>query len=284
MKSTHARGVALVCVSAIAFSTAGLFTKGVSADAWTVIFWRGVSAALFTLGYALLRGDFRRELRGFGAAAWGSTLLNVSGTAAFIPAFKLTSIANVALIWASAPFVTALLAWVLLKERPSRRVVLASCVAIIGVFVVISGSLGGGTLLGDALAFWMTLMIAGMMVLYRRYPQTPVLLPNALASIALLPVALWFTTPMQVISTELMLLLLFGVLFALASVTFTMGARILPPTEAALLSALETPLAPIWAFLLLSEIPTGAAVVGGAMIMAALIWSQMRGRSTLRVG
>lgn len=284
MKSTHARGVALVCVSAIAFSTAGLFTKGVSADAWTVIFWRGVSAALFTLGYALLRGDFRRELREFGAAAWGSTLLNVSGTAAFIPAFKLTSIANVALIWASAPFVTALLAWVLLKERPSRRVVLASCVAIIGVFVVISGSLGGGTLLGDALAFWMTLMIAGMMVLYRRYPQTPVLLPNALASIALLPVALWFTTPMQVISTELMLLLLFGVLFALASVTFTMGARILPPTEAALLSALETPLAPIWAFLLLSEIPTGAAVVGGAMIMAALIWSQMRGRSTLRVG
>jgi len=55
MKSTHAQGVALVCISAIAFSTAGLFTKGVSADAWSVIFWRGVSAAVFTLVYALLR-------------------------------------------------------------------------------------------------------------------------------------------------------------------------------------------------------------------------------------
>lgn len=276
MKSTHAQGVALVCVSAIVFSTAGLFTKGVSADAWSVIFWRGVSAAVFTLGYALLRGDFGREMRGFDKAAWASTLLNVSGTAAFIPAFKLTSIANVALIWASAPFVTAILAWLLLKERPSQRVVSASCVAIIGVFVVVSGSFGGGTLLGDALAFWMTLMIAGMMVLYRRYPDTPVLLPNALASVILLPVAFWFTDPMQVISSDLMWLLLFGVLFALASVTFTMGARILPPTEAALLSALETPLAPIWAFLLLSEIPTGAAVIGGVMIMAALIWSQRR--------
>ncbi len=279
MKSTHAQGVALVCISAIAFSTAGLFTKGVSADAWSVIFWRGVSAAVFTLVYALLRGDFRREWHGFGAAAWGSTLLSVSGTAAFIPAFKLTSIANVALIWASAPFVTALLAWVLLKERPSQRVLLASCVAIIGVFVVVSGSFGGGTLLGDALAFWMTLMIAGIMVLYRRFPQTPVLLPNALASVILLPVALWFTAPLQVISMELLLLLVFGVVFALASVTFTMGARILPPTEAALLSALETPLAPIWAFLLLSEIPTWAAAIGGAMIMGALIWSQMRGRA-----
>lgn len=276
MKSTHARGVALVCVSAIAFSTAGLFTKGVSADAWGVIFWRGVSAALVTLAYAVLRGDFRNELRRFGGPATLATLLGASGTVAFIPAFKLTSIANVAMIWASAPFVTALLAWLVLRERPSRRVVLASCVAIIGVFVVVSGSFGGGTLLGDALAFWMTLMIAGMMVLYRRWPDTPVLLPNALASIVLLPVAAWFSPPMQVISSELMIMLAFGVVFALAAVTFTMGARILPPAETALLSALETPLAPIWALLLLSEMPTGAAMIGGAMILAALVWSQVR--------
>lgn len=286
MKSTHARGVALVCVSAITFSTVGLFTKGVSADAWVVIFWRGVSAALFTFAYAVLRGEIRNEMRRFGWPATVATLLGASGTVAFIPAFKLTSIANVAMIWASAPFVTALLAWVLLKERPSRRVVLASCVAITGVFVVVSGSFGGGTLLGDALAFWMTLMIAGMMVLYRRWPDTPVLLPNVMASIVLLPVAAWFSPPMQVINSELMILLVFGLVFALASVTFTMGARILPPAEAALLSALETPLAPIWAFLLLSEMPTGAAMIGGAMIMMALLWSQMRGGAVVdhRVG
>lgn len=276
MKSTHTRGVVLVCISAIAFSTAGLFTKGVSADAWVVIFWRGVSAALFTLGYAVLRGDFRSEMRRFGGPATLAMLLNASGTVAFIPAFKLTSIANVAMIWASAPFVTALLAWWFLKERPSQRVVLASCVAISGVFIVVSGSFGGGTLLGDALAFWMTLMIAGMMVLYRRWPDTPVLLPNALASIVLLPVAAWFSPPMQVVNSELMIILAFGLVFALASVTFTMGARILPPAEAALLSALETPLAPIWALLLLSEMPTGAALIGGTMILVALIWSQMR--------
>lgn len=279
MNSTHTRGVVLVCISAIAFSTAGLFTKGVSADAWVVIFWRGVSAALFTLGYAVLRGDFRSEMRQFGGPATLAMLLNASGTVAFIPAFKLTSIANVAMIWASAPFVTALLAWWFLKERPSKRVVLASCVAIVGVFIVVSGSFGGGTLLGDALAFWMTLMIAGMMVLYRRWPETPVLLPNILASIVLLPFAVWFSTPMQVISSELMIILAFGAVFSVASVAITMGARILPPSEAALLSALETPLAPIWALLLLNEMPTGPAIIGGALILSALIWSQMRGKT-----
>lgn len=276
MKSTHVSGVILVCISALAFSTAGVFTKGVSADAWMVIYWRGISAAIFTLGYVMLTGAFWSEISRFGWAAAVATLLNASGTLAFIPAFKLTSIANVALIWAAAPFITALLAWLILKERPSRRVMLASGLAIIGVFVVISGSIGGGSLIGDALAFWMTLMIAGVVVLYRCWPDTPVGLPNVLASVVLLPVALWFTSPMQVAPTELWILLAFGALFAVASVTFAMGARLLPAAETALLSALETPLAPIWAFLLLRELPTMAAVIGGVMILSALIWSQAK--------
>lgn len=276
MQSTHARGVVLVCVSALAFSTAGVFTKGVSADAWMVIYWRGISAAIFTLGYVLLSGAFWSEISRFGWAAVLATLLGASGTVAFIPAFKLTSIANVALIWASAPFVTALLAWLILKERPSRRVMLASGVALAGVFVVISGSFGGGSLIGDALAFWMTLMIAGLVVLYRCWPDTPVGLPNVLASLVLLPVALAFTAPMQIMPVELWILLGFGALFAVASVTFTMGARFLPAAETALLSALETPLAPVWAFLLLREVPNMAAMIGGAMILSALIWSQTK--------
>ena len=276
MKSTHTSGVLLVCISAIAFSTAGLFTKGVTADAWSVIFWRGISAAAFTLIYVVWRGEFLSEWRNFRGPAALSALLNAAGTAAFIPAFKLTSIANVALIWATAPFITALLAWLLLGERPGWRIMVASIVAILGVLVVVSSSFGDGNIIGDALAFWMTLMIAGIMVLYRRWPDTPVALPNVLGSVLLLPFAIWLTAPLQVVSSELLILLGFGLLFALASVTLTMGARILPPAETALLSALETPLAPIWAFLLLSEMPTRAAMIGGAMIMAALLWSQMK--------
>lgn len=276
MNSTHARGVLLVCLSAIAFSTAGLFTKGVSADAWVVMYWRGISAAIFTLGYVVLSGDFWREVARFRWAAIVATLLSASGTLAFIPAFKMTSIANVAMIWGTAPFLTALLAWLLLKERPSRRIVLASGVAIAGVVVVISGSFGGGALLGDALAFWMTLMIASLVVLYRCYPDTPVGLPNVLASLVLLPASLWFSAPMQVDPMELWILLAFGATFAVASVTFVMGARFLPAAETALLSALETPLAPIWAFILLSEVPTVAAIIGGVMILSAMIWSQTK--------
>jgi len=66
MKSTHTIGVVLVCISAIAFSMAGLFTKGVSAEAWSVIFWRGVSAAAFTFVYVIWRGGWAVRSGGSG--------------------------------------------------------------------------------------------------------------------------------------------------------------------------------------------------------------------------
>lgn len=276
MKSTHANGVILVCISAVAFSTAGLFTKGVSAGAWEVTFWRGLSSVVFIGAYLIWRSELWSEIAAFRGPAVAVTLLNAAGTAAFIPAFKLTSIANVSMIWGTAPFLTALLAWMTLRERPSRTVAVASVVAMIGVIVVVSGSFGGGTLIGDALAFWMTLMIAGMMVVYRRWPETPVALPNALGSVLLLPVSLWISAPMLVSGPEVMILTLFGLTFAVAAVALSMGARFLPAAETALLSGLETPLAPILAFLVLSEMPSIASMVGGAMIMAALLYSQLK--------
>lgn len=275
MKTTHATGVALVCLSALVFSTAGLFTKGVDADAWTVIFWRGLSAAGFTILYTMWRGSLRREVKQFGFPAFLATAFMASGTAAFIPAFKLTSIANVSLIWAAAPFATALLAWIALRERPKKRVVIASIFAIAGVAIVLGGSIGGGNLTGDLLALWMTLMMAAAIVVYRKWPDTPAALPAALSSLVLLPVSFVVTEPMQVSASEVYVLIAFGLIFAIASVTLLEGVRRIPAAEGALLGALETPLAPIWAFLLFSEMPSPATFAGGTIILAAIVWSQL---------
>jgi drug/metabolite transporter (DMT)-like permease len=270
----HQTGVLLVLISALVFSSAGIFTKGVTADAWAVIFWRGLAAAIFTLGYLVMRGQLKKEIMLFSGPALAVTLLSALGTVAFIPAFKLTSVANVALIYAAAPFVTAALAWAFIGERPTRIVLIASLAAFGGVCVIFVGSAGGGGgLTGDMLAFWMTLMMAGMMVVYRRWPETTAALPAALASLVLLPVALAFGEPLTVLQSELPILVLFGLIFAVASVTLSEGARRLPPAETALLSALETPLAPALAFLILLEIPSTATVVGGIVIFCAVIWS-----------
>jgi len=269
-------GVILVVVSAIVFSTAGIFTNGVTTDAWGVIFWRGLAAALFTVAYLIFKSTLKTEIRAFGRPALAITILASIGTAAFIPAFKLSSVADVALIYASAPFVAAGLAWIFLKEAPSRVVIIASIAAFIGVLIIVSGSLGRGYFIGNLLAFVMTVMMAGVMVIYRAYPATTAAMPAVASSLLLLPVALLFGDPRAAPSSEMPFLILFGLIFAIAAVTLAEGARRLPSAETALLSALEVPLAPLLAFLVLAE-RTGLQVIfGGAIIFAAVVWSQTR--------
>lgn len=260
-------GVALVVLSAFVFSTAGIFTKGVPTAAWDVIFWRGVAAAAFTLSYLALRGALRREMRALGRPGWAVALLMAAGTAAFIPAFKLSTVANVALVYGAAPFIAAGLAWVFLREKPTLVVSIASLVALAGVGLIVSGSWGGVQIRGDVLALIMTVMMAGTMVIYRAYPATTAALPAALSSVVLLPVAWVFGAPFAVPLAELPVLAGFGLVFAVASVTLSEGARRLPPSETALLSILEMPLAPMLAAILLAEMPSTVALVGGAIIL-----------------
>lgn len=274
--SIRRTGIILVVVSAIVFSSAGIFTRGVSTEAWGVIFWRGTAAALFTLIYLVVRGKFFDEVRAFGKPALLVTVMMAAGTAAFIPAFKLSSVANVALIYSAAPFIAAGLSWVFIKEPPTKMVILASLAAFAGVLVIVSGSFGGSQIRGDLLALFMTLMMAGVMVVYRKHPATTAALPAALSSILLLPFALMVGKPFEASADEMPILITFGFVFAIASVTLSEGARRLPSAETALLSTLEMPLAPILAFLVLSEPPTLPVLTGGLIIFLAVIWSQSR--------
>lgn len=275
-QTTRTAGILLVVISAVVFSTAGIFTKSVTTAAWGVIFWRGLAAAGFTLVYLVMRGQLRSEVRAFGWPAFWITGMMAAGTAAFIPAFKHSSVANVALIYAAAPFIAAGLSWVFIKEAPSRRVMIASGAAFGGVLVILSGSVGGGALKGDFLALFMTLMMAGVMVAYRMYPEATAALPAALSSVVLLPVAYAFGDPLAAPAAEMPVLIAFGLVFAVASVTLSEGARRLPSAETALLSTLEMPLAPVLAFALLSEVPKPKVLLGGVVIFAAVIWSQRR--------
>ena len=269
-------GVLLTTISAIVFSTAGLFVRSVAADSWSIIFWRGLFAATFTTIYVALRGSLRREFSRMGMSGVAVAALGASATSAFIPSFQLTTIANVSLIYATAPFVAAGLAYLWFRERPTRAVVASSVLALLGVAVIVGASFGGLRLRGDALALTMTTLFSAMMVVYRRYPGTPASGPVALSSLLLLLPAACLGAPFAVSTKDIGVLAAFGVVFAVASVTLSEGARRLPPGEAALLSALETPFAPLWAWLILAEAPAPPTIVGGGLILLAVLGSQLK--------
>lgn len=273
VRSAHAVGVTLLIASAVAFSSTGIFTKGVEAAAWAVIFWRGVFASVSTTAYAASRGTLREEFLGMGWSGLAVGVVGAAGTAALIPAFKLTDIANVALIYASAPFLAALLAWLTIGERGSTRTALGAAGALAGVLVIVAGSIGSVNLVGDGLALVMTLAMATIMVIYRARPRTPSAGPSILQSLFLFPFALTFGAPFAIAPVEIAILAAFGVLHAIASVTLAEGAKRVPSGQTALIGALETPLAPLLAFLILTEIPSTPTLIGGAVVFAAVLFS-----------
>ncbi len=279
LHSQRLQGVILVLVSAVVFSSAGLFVKGVEADAWAILFWRGISAALFTTIFVAWRGEMRREFTRMGKSGIMAGVVGALATIAFIPSFKYTSIANVSLIYAAVPFAAAAIAWLWMREAPTRPVLLASAIAFSGVLIIVGGSLHSVNLKGDLLALWMTLGMAGYLCIYRRYPNTPAAGPAVLLSLLLVPVACIAGDPLSAPLSEIIVMCSFGLVFSVASVTMAEGARRLPAAETALISALETPLAPIWAFMFFAEMPTHYTFAGGAVILLAVFGSQFYGRA-----
>lgn len=279
LQATRRLGILLVLVSATVFSCAGLFVKGVESDAWSILFWRGLAAAVATGVFVAWRGNLKREFSHMGRPGISTGIVGAAATIAFIPSFKYTSIANVSLIYAAVPFIAAAIAWLWLREKPSRVVLLASLAAFAGVLVIVSGSLDSVNLRGDMLALWMTVGMAGYLCIYRRYPATPAAGPAVLLSLILIPISWVMGEPAAAPIDEILIMSAFGLVFSIAAVTLAEGARRLPAAETALISALETPLAPLWALILFAEIPTRYTFVGGGIILVAVFGAQWFGRS-----
>ncbi len=269
----HGLGVLLTTASALAYSTAGFFTRLIHLDAWTLLFWRGIFAGFFIASFMVWqnRRGTLAGIRAIGGAGLVAAALSALATILFINAFRRTSVADVTIIFATAPFATAAIGWLWIGEREAWTTLAASTAALVGVVIMVGGAFREGRLLGDLLAFGMTLCMALMMVIIRKHRDTPMLPAAALSaflcSLAVSPLA----RPGAVAPAELAYLALFGTTqFGLGLLLLTLGTRLISATESALISALEAPLAPAWVWLAFKEVPPLATFAGGAIVMAAV--------------
>lgn len=268
--SPNMRGLVYLSLSAVSFSFVGVFVKGVDAGSWSVIFWRAVFALMLLGIFYSVNGRLLDQLR-MSPSGIIITLVQVISTAAFIASFRYTSIANVVVIYASIPLFAALLGWLVAKEAVSRREVVASVAALLGVGVVVNGSLGHYNLFGDFLAVVMAITFALIIVLFRKFPSTSSGGVIMLSCAVLMPICVIFGNPFSTSIDDIFILAVFAFLSIFAFMMLQEGAKLLSPTRTALLSILETPLAPIWAWLILSEAPALSTVVGGVIVIFAVV-------------
>lgn len=265
------KGVVLVFISAMLWSTAGLFTRVVSTDLATTLFWRSLAGGLCLLAiYWFAFGARRKAVFAFSR---GEVVIAVVSTLAmffFIAAFFRTSIANVTFVYGALPLVTYLMALAVLRERLSLLPALCCLAATSGVVLMAVGNTRFDDLVGIGLAFGMVVLWATATVAVKFFPEADAAKSGYLA--ALLSALLTFplSSAASTGAVDLIWLALYGITnIGIGLWLYLLALRRMSVVAAAVISLAEIPLAPIWAWLLFGEAINLTVIAGGAIIFLA---------------
>lgn len=267
-------GVLYVAISALAWSTSGLFIRTITADLMTMLFWRGLvsGSCVLMLFFYMERGAALTILKRMRAPSFMAMFFSAVSMISGIGSMYYTSVADAMVIYATVPFVTAGVAYLWIGEKATRATLIASAVAICGVLVMLADSGGeSGGLLGKGLAGVMTISVAALATVMRKYRGVPMLPAMAGSAWLCSLMTFWFAAPLSVSASDMGLIVVFGIVQnALGLILYTAGSRRVPAADASLLTSLEVPLTPLWVWLILGETPSAATMIGGPIVLAAL--------------
>lgn len=289
MKLTHSRAVLLMVVIAFMWSIAGVVTRHLeSARSFEVTFWRSFFTLLSLMVILPLfqgREVFSRIRHG-GRALWISGVCWSFMFTAFMMALTLTSVANVLITLAVGPFLTALLARVVIGHQIAMRTWLAIAVAGLGIGWMFGGDLqanGDGSQLAGTLVALLVPMAGAVnwTVVQRSQAQgdkvdlVPAVMMGAfISSLVTLPLAL----PLTATAHDIALLAMLGLVqLAIPCVLSVRCASVLKAPEIALLALLEIIFGILLAWLGAGEVPGTNVLTGGALVLGALLANELFG-------
>lgn len=284
---SRAYGIALVTLAAVLWSMAGVIVRFVDLDVWTVQLWRSVFGGLSLVAVVAVEHG-RQTPQAFLSIGWpGLAAIPIAAISmiAYMGALELTTVANVLIVYATVPFLAAGVAYVWIGERVDRRTLIAAGIALVGVVVMAGSATRPEDVAGAVLSFVMTLTFAVLVVMARRWPSLKMAPINAAGAALLLPVCWWLSAGVVPGAVDLAFLAILGVTtLGLAYLLFLTGSRHIPASEAGLIALLDVVLGPLWVWIAFAEDPGLPAIVGGAVVLGALVWYLGGGRRRRPVG
>jgi drug/metabolite transporter (DMT)-like permease len=251
-----------------------------SATGWQVMFYRSITFALTVLVVVAwrYRGRTPEAFRAIGRAGIAVGVISGAGSIAYIFALLTTTVANTMFIVSVTPLCTALLAWAVLGERPRTATWLAIAIAISGIAVMFSQGVTDSRLLGSLLAFAAAVGMAAMIVIIRRAKDIDMVPAQCLGGLIAAMVAALMVDTFVVPARDLGRMVVLGVVqIGAGFMLVTIGARYVPAAQVSLLMLSEMVLAPIWVWLAVDEVPAMVTLVGGILVMAAVISQAVAG-------
>lgn len=270
-------GYLLVFLSAFFWSFGGSIARFIAApDSWTIVFWRSTYAAIFLIGFMLLRDGLRGTLalvRGMGLPGLAVSACFAVASTSFVVALGYTTVANILLMQAGVPLLAALIAWIVFRERASAATWLAIAAVIAGIAIMVSESLDGRVSpVGDGLALLIALLFSIATVITRRFATVRMTPANCLGTIMAAIFASTQASTLAVSAGDMGFLVLFGAVnLGLGLALFATGVRLIPAAFAALIGTFEPISGPIWVWLIHGEAPSARTLLGGGIVCLALL-------------
>ncbi|MEH6689692.1 MAG: DMT family transporter [Pseudorhizobium pelagicum] len=282
--SDHRKGLVLTTIGGLALSFDVPLVKLGDGELWSVIALRSLVTCAAAIVLWLLAGYFskRRPVLVPGRAGLLAGLCYGLSTMTFLGAVFLTATANVVFIVAFTPMFAALFGWLVLKEVPSLSTVLTMVAMAAGVALIVAGGLEAGGLLGDLLAALTSALLAGAITIARKTRSDMGFVPLVATALPALIGLAMVANEGFAVAAPVWIVFDGAVMIPLAFWCLATGPRYLSGPEVGMFYLLETILAPIWVWMIFSEVPAAQTVAGGAILVSALIlhsaW-QMRAKA-----
>jgi DME family drug/metabolite transporter len=275
----------MVLTAGVLWSFQALMIRQIDeAGSWAVLVWRSLAMLPILLAFLAWRsgGAPVAAIRKTGLAGVLGGLGLVAAMGGAIMAFQTTTVANAAFLLAASPFLAAILGRLILGEAVAPRTWGAIALALVGIFLMVRDGLAAGALIGNVAALVSALGFAAFSVAlrWRRLDDSlpASILGAAFAVVAGSLAAVQFGQPLAVPATDLMWCVLMGlVTMSGGMILYTLGSRVVPSAELTLLSNTEVLLAPFWVWLVLGETASSATLVGGSVVLAAILFNAYSG-------
>jgi drug/metabolite transporter (DMT)-like permease len=268
-------GPILIFMGALSLSFGGLIVKSFDgATLWQILFWRSLFFSLTVLTFLIISygkktfsAFYESGLPGF----FGGIILSF-GFCGYVFAMYNTTVANTNFIISLQILFLAIFGYFFLKEKISAITLTSIILAISGVFLMVGNSLSPGELSGNLAAFTMPITFAILIMIVRKFPTVDMVPAQFVAGISSCLIGFFLSNKLMISSHDIFLGFLAGFFqVGFGFIFITIGARSTPSAMVGIIMLSESVLGPIWAFLFVSERPSMFGLIGGAIILFAVL-------------
>ncbi len=268
------KGLSIAALGGLALSVDIPLVRLTEGDMWSVQFLRSaIVVAVTLLIWLLARVIFKKRIELVpGGEGWAVLAIYGVSTFLFFYSVYATTTANLVFILAFNPMFGALFGWMMLGEKPKPATFLAMIAMTIGVFIIVQDGLSGGLFYGDLSALFAAMSIALAITITRKSGKEmgfaaliSAIVPAVIAGIVVVQQGgLDVDVPGWIILNG-------TILVPIAFFCLALAPSFIPGAQVGMFYLLETILAPIWVWMIFREVPSSQTLLGGGILLAALI-------------